>query len=128
MQRKYFSLGVLGALAAASMTIAPTAASAQYHGGGGYGYHGGYRGGGYGYDRGWHGDRGGYYRGGYDRGGYDRYYGHRHRCDGTGGAIIGAVAGGLLGNAVAGYGDRTAGTLIGGGLGAVAGNAIGRDC
>jgi hypothetical protein len=126
MQRKFLSLGVLGALAAASMTIAPTAASAQYYGGG-YGYQGGY-----GHDRGWHGDRGydrAYYdRGGYDRGGYGRYYGHRHRCDGTGGAIIGAVAGGLLGNAVAGRGDRTAGTLIGGGLGAVAGNAIGRDC
>jgi hypothetical protein len=119
MQRRFFTLGVMGALAAASMTIAPTAASAQYYGGG-YGYHGGY-------DRGWHGDRG-YGRGGYDRGGYDRYYGHRHRCDGTGGAIIGAVAGGLLGNAVAGRGDRTAGTLIGGGLGAVAGNAVGRDC
>jgi hypothetical protein len=131
MPRKFLSLGVLGALAAASMTIAPTAASAQYYGSGGYGYHG------VGNDRGWHGDRGydrayygrgGYDRGGYDRGGYDRYYGHRHRCNGTGGAIIGAVAGGLLGNAVAGYGDRTAGTLIGGGLGAVAGNAIGRDC
>lgn len=121
MTRKALSLGIMGALTVASMTIAPTAASAQY----------------YGHDRGrhtgWHDggrdrdddDRGYHGRGSYDHG---RYH-DRHRChDGTGGAIIGAIAGGLLGNAVAGYGDRTAGTIIGGGVGALAGNAIGRDC
>ena len=124
MTRKALSLGILGALAAISMAVAPTAANAQY----------------YGHDRGrhngWH-DHGGrdrdYYGGGYgdrgDYGGRGRYYRDRRRCHGgTSGAIIGAIAGGLLGNAVAGYGDRTAGTVVGGGLGALAGNAIGRDC
>jgi uncharacterized protein YcfJ len=68
--------------------------------------------------------------------GYDRsddrraYYGRHYRCrsDGTGGAIVGAIAGGLLGNAIAGYGDRAAGTLLGGVGGALAGRAIDRDC
>ncbi len=40
------------------------------------------------------------------------------------GAIVGAAAGGLIGNRVAGRGDRTAGTLIGAGLGAIGGAAI----
>lgn len=122
MTRKALSLGIMGALAAVSMTLVPAAAGAQY----------------YGHDRGpppgWH-DHGGRDRGYDDRGPRGRGYDDRgrprdrHRChDGTGGAIIGAIAGGLLGNAVAGYGDRTAGTIIGGGVGALAGNAIGRDC
>ncbi|USI73346.1 glycine zipper 2TM domain-containing protein [Sphingomonas morindae] len=50
------------------------------------------------------------------------------RDAGTGGTIIGAIAGGLLGNGIAGHGDRAAGTLLGGGLGALAGRAIDRDC
>jgi len=56
------------------------------------------------------------------------------RCydEGKGGTVIGAIAGGLLGNTVAGRGDRLLGTVIGGGIGAVAGRAIdksdGRDC
>ncbi len=121
MTRKALSLGIMGALAAISMAVAPTAANAHDHDNGrhrGWYKHGGddrdYRGGYYG-DRGYYGGRG--------------YYRDRHRCHGgTNGAIIGAIAGGLLGNAVAGYGDRTAGTIVGGGLGALAGNAIGRDC
>lgn len=40
------------------------------------------------------------------------------------GTVIGAVAGGLLGNTVAGHGARTEGTLIGAGVGAVAGHEI----
>jgi hypothetical protein len=80
-------------------------------------------------------------RGGYD----DRYVGYgrdprvyrgrddqgrRPRCreDGTGGAIIGAIAGGLLGNSLAGYRDRAAGTILGGVGGALAGRAIDRGC
>ncbi|MDX3909133.1 MAG: glycine zipper 2TM domain-containing protein [Sphingobium sp.] len=106
-----------------------------------------------GYERGY--DRGDYYRGG-DRRQYrgDRYYrnngyrndGYRsqnyyrggdrysYRCrdNGTGGTIIGAIAGGLLGNEVAGRGDRTTGTILGAGVGALAGRAIdknnGRRC
>lgn len=40
------------------------------------------------------------------------------------GTVIGAVAGGLLGNTVAGHGARTEGTVIGAGVGAVAGHEI----
>ncbi|PZU11704.1 glycine zipper 2TM domain-containing protein [Sphingomonas sp.] len=103
----------------------------------------------------WQGNRGyyqqidqrGYERDGYDRGdsrrgyGYDdrgyqrgpgndrRGYRGRGRCDkGTGGTIIGAIAGGLLGNSVAGRGDRGVGTIVGAGVGALAGRAIDRDC
>jgi uncharacterized protein YcfJ len=69
----------------------------------------------------------------YDRREYrrgDRYYrnnNHRDnaRCDkGTGGTIIGAVAGGLLGNEVARRGDKTEGSIIGAAVGALAGRAI----
>ena len=55
--------------------------------------------------------------------------GRGYRCDkGTGGTIIGAIAGGLLGNGIAGRGDRGAGTIIGAGVGALAGRAIDRNC
>jgi uncharacterized protein YcfJ len=40
------------------------------------------------------------------------------------GTIIGAVAGGVLGNQIAGNGARTEGTLLGAGVGAVAGHEI----
>lgn len=40
------------------------------------------------------------------------------------GTVIGAVAGGLLGNAVAGHGAKTEGTVLGAGVGAVAGHQI----
>lgn len=56
-----------------------------------------------------------------------RYYRDRYRqCDnGTGGTIIGAIAGGLAGHEIVGRrGDRTAGTIIGGAVGALAGRAI----
>jgi outer membrane lipoprotein SlyB len=80
----------------------------------------------------------GYYQNSrYDDRGYgrndDRDYGYRedrgYRCNGggkgTGGTIIGAIAGGLLGRAVVGrYGDRTAGTIVGAGAGALAGRAL----
>lgn len=92
-------------------------------------YRDGYNRDGYrGYDRGYDGyDRS--YRG-YDQSyrGYDRGYRARHRCnDGTGGTIIGAIAGGLLGNTVAGRGDRGVGTILGAGVGALAGRAIDRS-
>jgi hypothetical protein len=58
-----------------------------------------------------------------------RGYRDGYRCDrGTGGTIIGAIAGGLLGHEVAGRrGDRTMGVIIGAGVGAVAGRAIDRS-
>ena len=78
-------------------------------------------------DRGY--GRGGYYAGndygrpGYRARGYNRS--DRQRCnDGTTGTIIGAIAGGLVGNSVAGHGDRTLGAILGGGAGALAGRAI----
>ncbi|MGE4429886.1 MAG: glycine zipper 2TM domain-containing protein [Sphingobium sp.] len=93
-----------------------------------------------GYDRG-HEYRGNYgrdrYRGDYRnarsyRGGNYYRSGYQCRDDGTGGAIIGAVAGGLLGNSVARPGDRTTGAVLGAAVGALAGHAIdkndGRRC
>lgn len=107
-------------LLAAAATLAPAAADAQRYGyGAAPGYGQSYRGG---YDQ-------GYGRGGYpDRYGYDRPGYRDARCDrGTGGAIIGAIAGGLLGNVVSSRHDRTLGTVLGAGAGALAGNAIGRS-
>jgi len=60
----------------------------------------------------------------------DRYYRNNNyrgdaRCDkGTGGTVIGAVAGGLLGNEVARRGNKTEGSIIGAAVGALAGRAI----
>lgn len=71
----------------------------------------------------------------YDRRDYrrDRRSDRRHyrndyrRCDkGTGGTVIGAIAGGLAGHEIAGRGDKTVGTIIGGAVGAIAGRAIDR--
>lgn len=58
------------------------------------------------------------------RNGKRGYYGNANckRDKGTGGLIIGALAGGLLGNQIAG--DKTLGTIVGGGVGALAGQAI----
>lgn len=77
---------------------------------------------------GWRGERHAARRGYYERRGY---YGRRpdRRCDrGAGGTILGAIAGGLLGNAVAGRGDRGVGTIVGAGAGALTGRAIDRRC
>ena len=57
---------------------------------------------------------------------------HRHRVLVCGasqhakntGTVVGAVAGGLLGNAVSHGGGKTGGTIIGAGVGAVAGHEI----
>lgn len=43
----------------------------------------------------------------------------------VGGAVVGGVVGGLLGNAIAGRGDKTLGTVAGAAAGAVAGGALG---
>lgn len=62
--------------------------------------------------------------------GYDGNYRYRQprKCsDGTTGAIIGAIAGGLLGRVIDRGGDRSTGTLLGAGGGALAGRAIDRD-
>jgi uncharacterized protein YcfJ len=64
-----------------------------------------------------------------DRRDYRRDYRNDRRCDsGTGGTIIGAIAGGLAGREIVGRrGDRTTGAIIGGAVGALAGRAIDRS-
>lgn len=65
----------------------------------------------------------------YRRGDRRQHYRPRaaDRCrDGEGGAIVGAIAGGLAGNAIAGRGDKTLGTILGGVVGALAGREIDR--
>lgn len=52
----------------------------------------------------------------------DNYY--CQKPDGTRGALIGGVAGGVLGNIIAPRGSKTLGTIIGAAGGAVAGTAI----
>jgi hypothetical protein len=46
------------------------------------------------------------------------------RQDGTTGLVVGALAGGTLGNMIAGQGDKRLGSVIGGTLGAVLGNEL----
>jgi hypothetical protein len=58
------------------------------------------------------------------RGRDNRYY--CRRSDGTTGLIVGAVAGGLLGNAISGGRSATLGTLLGAGGGALLGQSIDR--
>ena len=75
---------------------------------------------------------------GYDREyrGQDRDYrrnnyrgGHSRRCydKGNGGLAIGAIAGGLLGNAVAGRGDKTLGAVLGAAGGGLLGRSVDRS-
>jgi uncharacterized protein YcfJ len=67
---------------------------------------------------------------GYDNRNYqdDRQYRSNRSCNkGTGGLIIGGVAGGLLGSEVARRGNKTTGTIIGAAVGALAGRAIDRS-
>lgn len=62
----------------------------------------------------------------------DRIYRDRHgryyckRDDGTEGTIVGALAGGVLGNVIAPGGSKTLGSILGAGAGALAGRAIDR--
>ncbi|PCD03264.1 hypothetical protein COC42_02310 [Sphingomonas spermidinifaciens] len=118
-------------LAAAALTMGTTALVVPTAPAAAQGY--------YGQDYGYAGQRWRDRRGWDDRRGWGdrRYYGNdrryyrnraRQRCnDGDGGTIVGAIAGGLLGNQIAGRGDRTLGTILGGGVGALAGRAIDRS-
>ncbi len=49
----------------------------------------------------------------------------QHHQSANNGTVIGAVAGGVLGNQLAGHGSRTLGTVLGAGGGAVVGHQIG---
>ena len=131
MLRKFIT--AIAASAAALSAVAPVAAQAQYYGGDRYER-----------VRQWDGDRGRYDRR-YDRRSYERgrsydrgrSYGRgydRGRCrdSGTGGTILGAIAGGLLGHEIGNgrydRGDGTTGAIVGAGVGALAGRAIDRNC
>ena len=59
---------------------------------------------------------------------YSSYNGchERRQRRGANGAIIGAIGGGVVGNAVSG-GNRLPGTMLGAGVGALAGHAIGKN-
>lgn len=56
------------------------------------------------------------------RGNDNRYYCRRN--DGTTGLIVGAIGGGVLGNALAPGGSKTIGSILGGSLGAILGKSI----
>lgn len=94
----------------------------------------------YGQNYGWNGNgysNGGYYYNnpqwrstGYRNGNQNQYYWgsngqmHCRKQDGTTGLIVGALAGGTLGNVIAREGDKRLGSVIGGTLGAVLGNEL----
>lgn len=59
------------------------------------------------------------------RGNDGRYYCRRN--DGTTGLILGAIAGGILGNIIAPGDSKTLGTVLGAGGGAVIGQSVGRN-
>ena len=103
-------LGLLGATAAmvATAVVPATAADAQRYRQNRYSQH---------YD-------GREYRG---DDGYARYRPVKKCSNGTTGAIVGAIAGGLLGRVIDTGGDRSVGTLLGAGAGGLAGRAIERD-
>ena len=130
MTNSFMKVGA-SSLIALSMFASATPALARGH------YDNGYQ---QNYDRNYYDDRGydnsrDYRQSRYDRRdrqirnsrNYNNY--NNQRCDnGTGGTIIGAIAGGLLGHEIVGRrGDKTAGTIIGAGVGALAGRAIDRS-
>ena len=106
---------LLSIAVALSTLSAPALARDHWGGDRGYGR------GGYGYvhaDRGYYGGGRGYYGG--------RGYGYRDSCRGSNvnGTILGAIAGGVIGNAASDPYDRGRGTVIGGLLGGVVGSRI----
>jgi hypothetical protein len=126
MKTKLAKLGTAAILSVAALaTAAPAMAHGRGHGHGHYRHHQNYQPVAYNSY-----DDGGYYRNArYERRYDDRGYRDGYRCKpkGTGGLVIGAVVGGLLGREVVGRrGDRTAGAVVGAGAGALAGRALHR--
>jgi hypothetical protein len=81
------------------------------------------------WDQGYRADNYPVYRGASVRGSQPYWWGSNgqvycRRQDGTAGLVVGALAGGTLGNMIAKQGDKTLGSVIGGTLGAVLGNEI----
>ena len=115
--KKMVTLSIAALMSTATLGVAAPAAAQQ-----GY-YNGGYDTNYVRYDR----DDRRYDRRDYrnDRRNYRNDRRNYRQCDnGTGGTVIGAIAGGLAGHEIAGRGDRTVGTIIGGAVGAIAGRAI----
>lgn len=113
-----------GLVLAATLTTGIAATPAEAHGRGHHRHQANYDNRGYddGYNRYNSSDR-------YDRNERRDYRDRRdyrnNRCsNGTGGTIIGAVAGGLVGDRVARRGSRTEGTIIGAAIGALGGRAL----
>ena len=113
-------------LATLGLGIAAPAA-AQWHdpvqpvgwnGGWNGGYQGGYDDGHYGGNAGWNDSR----RGGQ----WNGDYGYCRRSSGGTGTVVGAVAGGVIGNQVARRGDRTVATVAGAVVGGLLGRSIDR--
>ena len=126
--KKMVTLSIAALMSTVTLGLAtPAAAQNGYYDQGGYSsYYSGYDRDDRRYDRY---DRRDYRRDRRDYRNDRRYYrGDRRnyrQCDkGTGGTVIGAIAGGLAGHEIAGRGDRTVGTIIGGAVGALAGRAI----
>lgn len=137
MMKKIGLIGVALATAAGT-TVAAAPAQAQYYNG--YQTSRGYYGNGYYNGRYAHRDYGQRYGNRYVDTRYNNgYYGNRsyygrnsysYRCrsNGTTGTVLGAIVGGLLGDAAVGrHGDGTAGAIVGAGVGALAGRAIERS-
>jgi uncharacterized protein YcfJ len=66
---------------------------------------------------------------------YDRDH-HRHKVwvcpenpkhSATGGTIVGALGGALVGSAIAGHGSKTTGALVGAGVGGLAGHQLAKE-
>ncbi|UDF04582.1 glycine zipper 2TM domain-containing protein [Asticcacaulis sp. AND118] len=58
---------------------------------------------------------------------YDGFCYHKQQNTKTKGTVIGAVAGGVLGNVVAGKGNKTEGTVLGAVIGGAIGNQVGEE-
>lgn len=86
---------------------------------GGYqgGYDDGYDGGYYGGNAGWNGNR---------RGQWNGDHGYCRRSSGGTGTVVGAIAGGVIGNQVARRNDRTVATVAGAVVGGLLGRSIDR--
>jgi hypothetical protein len=118
-----------------ALAVAALLSGCETYGGGDVGYAGPAYGPGPGPDESWYAPH--YYRDGdYQertmardervyRGSDGRYY--CRRPDGTAGLIVGGIAGGVLGNAIAPGGSKTLGTLLGAAGGAAVGNAVAED-
>ncbi len=114
------NIGAAFAMSAATIAAAAPAQARQHYDRGDY------------YQQPYAGQNGYQYRDGrrYDARTYNRDYRYRTRdcrSGGTVGAIVGAIAGGLLGRSIDTRGERTTGTILGAGAGALVGSSLDRN-